>query len=329
MFIAPRMTSHEKSSAAQSSRSKIPSAHALRQIALTVRVSAMSALILSPEALAARNVATWGAEMCANGPPAELAPPPREAAPWWESMEGGTGRRALMSRSSRCETRKACSGAKASACGTTRGITGTASLPFERICGREMGMRGICAQLAARTMWCAGTRKTESVVGCLEDGLDCTARMCVTGAAPRVGTMSKEEGRRERGSCGGTTAAVTEAMSLWRRGGKKAGKNREKREKKADGQFRKMIWKCVWNVLFSPRVQAFPNILEGHLAEVGLHGQNSLPLHLRERRAIEGAGQLEVGKRCSGVLVLVHLVVVLLSWASCNVEHVESLDGGI
>jgi hypothetical protein len=209
MFIAPRMTSHEKSSAAQRSRSKMPSAHALRQMALTVRVRAMSALILSPEALAARKVAIWGAEMCANGPPAELDAPPRVA-----SMEGGTGRRALMSRSSRWEMRKACSGAKASACGTTRGITGTVSLPLERICGREMGMRGMCAQLAARTMWCVATRKTESVVGCLDDGLDCTARMWVGGAAPRVGTMSKVGGIRERGSCGGTTAALTDAMSL-------------------------------------------------------------------------------------------------------------------
>ena len=104
------MTSHEKSSAAQRSRSKMPSAHALRQMALTVRVRAMSALILSPEALAARKVAIWGAEMCANGPPAELVPPPRV-----ESMEGGTGRRVLMSRSSRWAMRYACSGAKASA----------------------------------------------------------------------------------------------------------------------------------------------------------------------------------------------------------------------
>ena len=135
-----------------------------------------------------------------------------------------------MSRSSRWETRKACRGAKASACGTTRGITGTVSMPFERTCGRETGMRGMCAQLAARTMWWAGTRKTESVVGCLEDGLVCTARMCVGGAAPRVGAMSKEDGTRERGSCGGTTAAVTEAMSLWRP--KK--KLEKKAEKKSD-----------------------------------------------------------------------------------------------
>jgi hypothetical protein len=105
MFIAPSMTSHEKSSAVQSSRSKTPSAHALRQMALTERVSAISELILSPEALAARKVATWSAEMCANGPAAELGAPPRVAALRWESMEGGTGRRALMSRSSQCETR--------------------------------------------------------------------------------------------------------------------------------------------------------------------------------------------------------------------------------
>jgi hypothetical protein len=75
-------------------------------------------------------------------------------------------------------------------------------------------------------------------------------------------------------------------------------------------------------------MKAFPNILERHLAEVGLHGENSLALHLRECWAIEGARELEVGKRCSGVLVLVHLVVVLLSWASCDVEHVENwLEG--
>ena len=221
MFIAPRMTSHEKSSAAQRSRSKTPSAHALRQMALTVRVRAMSALILSPVALAARNVAIWGAEIWAKGPPAELFAPPRA-----ESMEGGTGRRAPMSRSSRWETRNACRGANASACGTTRGITGTASMPFERIWGREMGMRGMCAQLAARTMWWVGTRKTESAVGYLEDGLDCTARMCVGGAAPRVGAMSKEDGRRERGNCGGTTAAVTDAMSLHKKKRKKGEKIR-------------------------------------------------------------------------------------------------------
>jgi hypothetical protein len=44
-------------------------------------------------------------------------------------------------------------------------------------------------------------------------------------------------------------------------------------------------------------------------------------LHLRESRAVEGARELEVGKRCSGVLVLIHLVVMLLSGAGCNVEH--------
>lgn len=244
MFIAPRMTSHEKSSAAQRSRSKMPRAHALRQMALTVRVRAMRALILSPEALAARKVAIWGAEMWAKGPPAELDAPAERA----ESMEGGTGRRALMSRSSRCEMRNAWRGAKASACGTTRGMTGTVSLPLERICGREMGMRGMCAQLAARTMWWVGTRKTESVVGCLDDGLDCTARMCVGGAAPRVGATSNEDGIRERGSWGGTTAAVTEAMSL-RKGEKKKG---EKKRENTSGQSG-FIHRCVClDVLFSP-----------------------------------------------------------------------------
>jgi hypothetical protein len=68
-------------------------------------------------------------------------------------------------------------------------------------------------------------------------------------------------------------------------------------------------------------VKAFPNILERHLAEVGLHGQYGLALHLRVCRAVEGAGELKVRKRCSGVLVLIHLVVMLLSWAGCNVEH--------
>jgi len=77
------------------------------------------------------------------------------------------------------------------------------------------------------------------------------------------------------------------------------------------------------NVLVSPRMKAFPNVFERHLAEVGLHGQNSLALHLRECWAIEGARELEVGKRRSGVLVLIHFVVVLLSGASCNVEHVD------
>ena len=224
MFIAPRMTSHEKSRAAQRSRSKMPRAHALRQMALTVRVRAMSALILSPDALAARKVATWGAEMWAKGPPAALVP---ARAP--ESMEGGTGRSALMSRSSRCATRKAWSGAKASAWGTTRGMTGTASMPFERICGRETGMRGMCAQLAARMMWCVGMRKAESETGCFEDGLDCTARTCVGGVAPRVGAISNDDGTRLRGSWGGTTAAVTEAISLCE---KKCNKKRKKKRRK-------------------------------------------------------------------------------------------------
>jgi hypothetical protein len=210
MFIAPRMTSHEKSRAAQRSRSNTPSAHALRQIALTVRVSAMSALILSPAALAARYVATWGAETCAKGPAAALALPARVA----ESIAGGTGRSMAMRRSRRCATRKACSGANASACGTTSGITGTASAPLERACGRETGRRGMCAQCAASTMWCVGTQKTASETGRPEDGLDCTARMCVGGGVPCVGAMSNDAGRRARGSWGGTLAALMDAMSL-------------------------------------------------------------------------------------------------------------------
>jgi hypothetical protein len=76
-------------------------------------------------------------------------------------------------------------------------------------------------------------------------------------------------------------------------------------------------------------VKAFPNIFVRHLAEVGLHGENGLALHLRECWAIEGARELEVGKGRSGMLVLVHFVVVLLSWASCDVEHVEKWVGGI
>jgi len=74
-------------------------------------------------------------------------------------------------------------------------------------------------------MWCVGTRKTASETGCFEDGLDCTARMCVGGGTPRVGAMSKEDGRRERGSWGGTIAADTEAMSL---------RAKTKREKKIE-----------------------------------------------------------------------------------------------
>jgi hypothetical protein len=68
-------------------------------------------------------------------------------------------------------------------------------------------------------------------------------------------------------------------------------------------------------------VKAFPDILEGHLAEVGLHGEDGLAVHLGECGAVEGARELEVGERRSGVLVLVHLVVMLLSGAGCNVEH--------
>jgi hypothetical protein len=52
-----------------------------------------------------------------------------------------------------------------------------------------------------------------SEIGYLEDGLDWTARMSV-GGAPRVGAMSNDAGRRERGSCSGTVAALTEAISL-------------------------------------------------------------------------------------------------------------------
>jgi hypothetical protein len=126
-----------------------------------------------------------------------------------------------MSRSSRCATRKVWSGANASAWGTTRGMTGTASMPFERICGRETGMRGMWAQLAARTMWCVGMRKTASETGCFEDGLDCTARTCVDGGAPRMGAISKDDGTRERGSWGGTTAAATDAISLRKKEKKK------------------------------------------------------------------------------------------------------------
>jgi hypothetical protein len=84
-------------------------------------------------------------------------------------------------------------------------------------------------------------------------------------------------------------------------------------------------------------VKASSNIFERHLAEVGLHGYNGLALHLRECRAVEGARELEVWKRCSGVLVLIHLVVMLLSWAGCNVEHVgigvgediDAVQGGV
>jgi hypothetical protein len=197
MFIAPRMTSHEKSRAAQRSRSNMPSAHALRQIALTVRVSAMSALILSPAALAARYVATWGAETCAKGPAAALALPARVA----ESIAGGTGRSSHETVEA-VRDEEGVQGANASACGTTSGITGTASAPLERACGRETGRRGMCAQCAASTMWCVGTQKTASETGRPEDGLDCTARMCVGGGVPCVGCdveRRRETGTRELG----------------------------------------------------------------------------------------------------------------------------------
>ena len=76
------------------------------------------------------------------------------------------------------------------------------------------------------------------------------------------------------------------------------------------------------DVLFPSRMEAFSDVLKGHLAEVGLHGEDGLALHLCERWAVESARELEVGKGRGGVLVLVHLVVVL-SWAGLDVEHVE------
>jgi hypothetical protein len=76
------------------------------------------------------------------------------------------------------------------------------------------------------------------------------------------------------------------------------------------------------DALITSRMEALSDVFEGHLAEVGLHGEYGLALHLCERWAIEGARKLEVGKRRSGVLVLVHFVV-LVSWARSNVEHVE------
>jgi hypothetical protein len=71
-----------------------------------------------------------------------------------ESMEWDTGRSPHMSQSSRCTTRKAWSEAKALACGTTRGIAGTTtqSMLLERSCRREMEIRRMCVQFAARTM---------------------------------------------------------------------------------------------------------------------------------------------------------------------------------
>ena len=59
------------------------------------------------------------------------------------------------------------------------------------------------------------------------------------------------------------------------------------------------------DVLFASRMKAFSDVFEGHLAEVGLHGENGLALYLCERWAVEAARKLEVGKRRSGVLVLV------------------------
>ncbi|KAH9983387.1 hypothetical protein BJV74DRAFT_989008 [Russula compacta] len=105
------MTSHEKSRAAQRSRSKMSSEHVLHQIALTVRRGTRR---------------TCGAETRANDPPPALVP---ARAP--DNIEGGARRSALMSWSSQR---------------ATRGMTGTASIPFERICGCETGdARDVCA----------------------------------------------------------------------------------------------------------------------------------------------------------------------------------------
>jgi hypothetical protein len=55
-------------------------------------------------------------------------------------------------------------------------------------------------------------------------------------------------------------------------------------------------------------MQAFSNILEGHLPKVGLHCENGLALYLGEWWTSEGARELKVGKGRSRVLVLVHFV---------------------
>jgi|HubBroStandDraft_3_1064219.scaffolds.fasta_scaffold1005445_1 hypothetical protein len=99
----------------------------------------------------------------------------------------------------------------------------------------------------------------------------------------------------------------------------------EKKGKKTRGDQSK---NCSWvsrsglDVLISSRMEAFSDVFEGDLAEVGLDGEYGLALHLCEGWAIESARELEVGKGCSGVLVLVHFVV-LVSWAGSNVEHIE------
>ena len=77
-----------------------------------------------------------------------------------------------------------------------------------------------------------------------------------------------------------------------------------------------MVVRNGLDALFSSRVKAFSNVLERHLPEVGLHCKDSLALHFGECWASEGARKLEVGKRCGGVLMLVHVVVLLLYWAS-------------
>jgi hypothetical protein len=82
------------------------------------------------------------------------------------------------------------------------------------------------------------------------------------------------------------------------------------------------------NVLLSPCMKAFPYIFERHLAEVG----STARMASRCTSANAGrlsARELQVGKGHSGVLVLVRFVVVLLSWASCDMGHVEKWVGGI
>ena len=85
----------------------------------------------------------------------------------------------------------------------------------------------------------------------------------------------------------------------------------------------------VGNVLFTSRVEAFPDILERHLPKVGLHGKNGVALHLCECWSVERARELKVWERCSGVLVLIHLVLLLVCRARGYVEHCRVMKGGI
>jgi len=82
------------------------------------------------------------------------------------------------------------------------------------------------------------------------------------------------------------------------------------------------------DALVAARVEAFSDILERDLPEVGLHGKNGFAVHFGECGSIEGARELEVGKRSSGVLVLIHVVVVVVCRTSRNVEHCCSFEGG-